>query len=199
MPDSVGVGWYMIDIHPGEHEEKIAPEATRPFQIPLGALIPVRMQNLLPACKNLGTTHITNGAYRLHPVEWNIGEAAGSLAAFCLERGALPRAVALSPDLLRAFQARLVADGVPLDWHVDVPLDHPAFAATQLLSTWALWPGDPDSLEFGPDAPIDHNTAAALLRDRDPSSTPKAVSLLPAHPTRADLANAWLAALPTPL
>ena len=39
---------------------------------PLGAA-----ENLLPACKNLGVTHITNGCYRLHPVEWNIGEAAG--------------------------------------------------------------------------------------------------------------------------
>lgn len=29
--------------------------------------------------KNIGITHITNGCYRLHPVEWNIGEAAGYL------------------------------------------------------------------------------------------------------------------------
>ena len=48
-----------------------------PFQIPLGALIPARVENLLPAGKNLGMTHITNGCYRLHPVEWDIGEAAG--------------------------------------------------------------------------------------------------------------------------
>ncbi|MGG2474547.1 FAD-dependent oxidoreductase, partial [Rhizobium sp. BR5] len=34
--------------------------------------------------KNIGTTHITNGCYRLHPVEWNIGEVAGMLAAYCL-------------------------------------------------------------------------------------------------------------------
>ncbi len=39
------------------------------FQIPPGALIPRRIENLLPACKNLGTTHITNGCFRLHPVE----------------------------------------------------------------------------------------------------------------------------------
>ncbi len=51
-----------------------------PFQIPLGALLPVRVDNLLPACKNLGTTRITSGAYRVHPVERSIGEAAGALA-----------------------------------------------------------------------------------------------------------------------
>lgn len=36
-----------------------------PFQVPLGALLPERMENLLPAAKNMGTTHITNGCYRL--------------------------------------------------------------------------------------------------------------------------------------
>ena len=46
----------------------------------------VRMENLLPAGKNLGTTHITNGCYRVHPVEWNIGESAGALAASLLQR-----------------------------------------------------------------------------------------------------------------
>ena len=45
-------------------------------QIPLGTLIPRQMENLLPECKNIGVTHITNGCYRLHPVEWNVGEAA---------------------------------------------------------------------------------------------------------------------------
>src|SRR5699024_11797435 len=39
--------------------------------------------NLVPANKNIGTTHITNGAYRLHPVEWSIGEAVGALAEIC--------------------------------------------------------------------------------------------------------------------
>ena len=51
---------------------------------PLGALIPVRAENLLPANKNIGTTHITNGCYRLHPVEWSIGEAVGALAVIAL-------------------------------------------------------------------------------------------------------------------
>ncbi len=46
-----------------------------------------------PAGKNIGTTHITNGCYRLHPVEWNIGEVAGALAAYCLDHAATPRAV----------------------------------------------------------------------------------------------------------
>ncbi len=74
------------------------------------------MENLLPACKNLGTTHITNGCYRLHPVEWAIGEAAGSLAAYCLEQKEPPRAVRNSSKRLSAFQGRLVAQGVEIAW-----------------------------------------------------------------------------------
>ena len=45
-------------------------------------LLPVRMRNLFPACKNIGTTHITSGCYRLHPVEWGIGEAVGCPGEF---------------------------------------------------------------------------------------------------------------------
>jgi len=71
---------------------------------------------LLPACKNLGVTHITNGCYRLHPVEWNIGEAAGLLAAFCVSQKKAPRQVRRDPELLRRFQQRLTDDGVPLSW-----------------------------------------------------------------------------------
>ena len=81
--------------------------ASLPFQIPLGALIPVRVENLIPAAKNIGTTHITNGCYRLHPVEWNVGEVAGTLAAFCLERRCSPRTVYGSVPLRAELQDRL--------------------------------------------------------------------------------------------
>jgi hypothetical protein len=74
------------------------------------------MENLLPACKNLGTTHLTNGCYRLHPVEWNIGESVGELAAFCAARREPPRAVAKQPTLLADFQRQLVTQGIPLAW-----------------------------------------------------------------------------------
>ena len=78
--------------------------------------MPMRVENLLPACKNLGVTHITNGCYRLHPVEWNIGEAAGALAAFCGKRREPPRQVRRDARLLAAFQQQLRADGVELEW-----------------------------------------------------------------------------------
>jgi hypothetical protein len=115
-PDSVGVGSYRIDLHPTTGGDNYVDVASLPFQIPLGALLPVRVRNLLPACKNIGTTHVTNGCYRLHPVEWNIGEAAGALAAFALDRKTAPHAVRESPGLLQDFQRRLEGDGVELKW-----------------------------------------------------------------------------------
>ena len=114
--DSVGVGSYRIDLHPSTGGDNYIDISSLPFQVPLGALIPRRVENLLPACKNLGTTHITNGCFRLHPVEWAIGEAAGALAAFCLEQKESPRGVRSSTKRLNAFQARLVAQGVEIAW-----------------------------------------------------------------------------------
>lgn len=115
-PDSVGVGMYRIDLHPSTGGDNYLDVGCCPFQIPLGALICQRVDNLVPACKNIGTTHITNGAYRLHPVEWNIGEVAGVLADFCLSRGVPPRAVRNQPGLLADFQERLSSHGIPLRW-----------------------------------------------------------------------------------
>ena len=91
--DSVGIGCYRIDLHPSTGLRTYIDISSLPFQIPMGSLIPVRVANVLAACKNIGTTHITNGCYRLHPVEWNIGEAAGHLAAYCIEHGLKPREV----------------------------------------------------------------------------------------------------------
>jgi hypothetical protein len=116
FPDSVGVGSYRIDLHPSTGGDNYVDVSSLPFQVPLGALIPRRVENLLPACKNLGVTHITNGCYRLHPVEWGIGEAAGALASFCLGRKTRPRAVRNTPGLLKDFQAFLTRQGVEIDW-----------------------------------------------------------------------------------
>jgi hypothetical protein len=115
--DSVGTGCYRIDLHPSSALRSYVDISCYPFQIPLGALVPVRVENLLPGCKNLGVTHITNGCYRLHPVEWNIGEVAGALAAHCLNNDLRPRQVRNTPGRLAEFQKMLREHlGIPLEW-----------------------------------------------------------------------------------
>jgi hypothetical protein len=114
--DSVGIGCYRIDLHPTAGGTNYVDTSSLPFQIPLGALLPRRVENLLPACKNLGTTHITNGCYRLHPVEWNIGEAAGALAAYAVHTRQSPRAIRANRKTLGDFQTQLRAQGFELAW-----------------------------------------------------------------------------------
>ncbi len=114
--DSVGIGAYRIDLHPSTRGRNTVDIDSYPLQIPLGALLPVRVDNLLPACKNIGTTRVTNGAYREHATEWSIGEACGLLAAFALSRNQPPRAVRADAALLADFQRLLRGEGVLLAW-----------------------------------------------------------------------------------
>jgi imidazolonepropionase-like amidohydrolase len=107
----------------------------------------VRLRNLLAGAKNLGATHITNGCYRLHPVEWNVGEAAGILAAQALETGRDPAVIHAEADLRRDLHRRLVGEGVPLVWFTDVGVEHPRFAALQMAAVSGEVAGAPESLE----------------------------------------------------
>ncbi len=163
FPDSIGVGWYPIDIHQVSPDEVGTSTRTKPFQISLGALIPVRVENLIAASKNIGTTHITNGCYRLHPVEWNIGEAAGLLAAFALEQGKKPQAIREDKTLLHSLQKEVVGEGVPLCWLIDVPVWSPDFAAIQRLVMAGGYGDNTDSLEFKPDQPLTTEDRAEWL------------------------------------
>src|SRR5579864_2473078 len=179
---SAGVGSYPIDLHGCSINTVTLP--TRPFQIPLGAVIPVQTVNLLAAGKCLGTTHLTNGAYRVHPVEWAVGEAAALVAAFCLRTGHTAREVHGSTTLVLRLQLLALDQGVPLYWYDDVPLRHPAFAATQLLALSNVWPGTADMLSFRPDEPVSQldakrtiSAAAELIQAAGGRATPVAAVL----------------------
>ncbi len=164
--DAVGVGWYPIDLHRCVGNPDVALfEPTRPFQVPLGSLLPLHPDNLLAACKNIGTTHLSNGAYRLHPVEWAVGEAAGTLAAFCLKERCAPLEVLQNRPQLRRFQLRLLENGTPVAWTIDVPPGHPHFVPAQLLVVaGAIIPGSERAgrLELHPNAPLERTERAAL-------------------------------------
>lgn len=136
--DSVGIGAYRIDLHPSTGMRNYVDFAAHPFQVPLGALVPVRLQNLLPAAKNIGTTHVTNGCYRLHPVEWTVGEAAGALAATCVQQGRSPEQVHTTPSLLASFRDVLVTRlGARLTWSEDVLAEYRALEVAKQQRTSA--------------------------------------------------------------
>jgi FAD dependent oxidoreductase len=101
--DTVGIGHYAIDFHPcmqnSPHESPNNSERAGsrngegqayPFQIPLRAMIPQKIDNMLVAGKSIATSHVAAAAYRIHSFEWSAGAAAGTTAAFALERGVTP-------------------------------------------------------------------------------------------------------------
>lgn len=120
VDDSIGVGSYHIDLHITTRSHRFFFDNTWPFEIPLGAMIPIRIQNLLPACKNIGTTHLTNGCFRLHPVEWNVGEVAGHLVDFLIRHALTPQAMYANKALVELFQRELDEHGIERSWPDDV-------------------------------------------------------------------------------
>ncbi|WP_424102464.1 FAD-dependent oxidoreductase [Moorena producens] len=129
-PDSVGIGHYAIDFHPcmtlspaetpGNTErqgERRGAGQAYPFQIPLRAIIPQKIDNLLVAGKSIATSHIAAAAYRVHSFEWSSGAAAGTTAAFSLETGIAPYQLIQEPLLqqteLQALRQQLEKNGNP--------------------------------------------------------------------------------------
>jgi hypothetical protein len=159
--DSVGIGFYPIDIH--SCSKKDFASGTKPFQLPLGALVPAGIQNLIASSKDIGTTHITNGAYRLHPVEWAIGEAAGRLAALAVKTGRTPRAITEDAQLTSKLQLDLVRHGVPIYWFDDLKVDAPSFRAAQFLAAKGIFGGNDHDLHFSPSSPTTREEALMSL------------------------------------
>jgi len=160
--DSIGIGQYPIDIH-GKQIAGAA-QGTKPFQIPLGALIPKDCDNLLAACKNIGVTHISNGAYRLHPIEWAIGTACGALARLAKSQGKSIRKFFDDKQLTFSLQKHLIEAGSPVYWFDDVPTWHEQFLEIQMLAIAGLMPGSPEHLSFLPDAHLTRREVAGLIR-----------------------------------
>ncbi len=164
--DSCGVCMYEIDVHqifgpPGT--PWVGGITVRPFQIPLGALIATDASNVIAGCKNIGATHLTSGAYRVHPGEWAVGEAAGTLAAYCAGQNVLPAQAHANPFRIAALQLRLLERGAPIFWWDDVTYaaDQKVFTAANLLGVRGYL-CDPNSLHFRPNDTISQSERDAV-------------------------------------
>jgi hypothetical protein len=129
-PDSVGIGHYAIDFHPCMNEsppekagnteregERKGGGQAYPFQIPLRAMIPQEIDNLIVTGKSIATSHIASAAYRVHSFEWSSGAAAGITAVFGLENKIMPYQLVDEPliqeDQFKLLKKRLEAAGNP--------------------------------------------------------------------------------------
>jgi len=145
-PDSVGIGHYAIDFHPcmtnspPEAPGNTEREGSRkgqgqayPFQIPLRAMIPQKIDNMLVAGKSIAVSHTAAAAYRVHSFEWSAGAAAGVTAAFSLEKAIFPyelvdKLPSREPNL-EVLQLRLQQNANPI-----------AFPGTSIFnSSWQNW------------------------------------------------------------
>ncbi len=166
FPDSGGVGWYPLDVHAAVGERGSRNDPTRPFQVPLRALVADEPVNLVATGKAMGTTHLSNGAYRVHPVEWSSGTAAGALAAVSVGAGCAPSEVVDRPGLQLRVQRTLLAQGAELAWTPDVPRDDPRWSGLQLLAAFGALEGPVArrQLDTRPDDRLDGDDRNRSLR-----------------------------------
>ncbi|MEO0458649.1 MAG: FAD-dependent oxidoreductase [Cyanobacteria bacterium P01_A01_bin.114] len=137
--DSLGIGQYhYLDLHGNLMDGHVTPKGkdvyALPFSLPAGALVPSTVDGLILSAKSIGTTHITNAAYRMHPIEWAIGEASGFLAVFSIWTGQDPRQIVIEPALLRKLQGFATRNGIPIFWFDDISHQDPDFEAIQVMA-----------------------------------------------------------------
>lgn len=77
------------------------------YTIPYGCFVPIKIDNLLLAGRNISGTHIAHSNYRVMPICANMGQSAGVAAAMCCRKNVRPR------DLdIKELQERLMELGV---------------------------------------------------------------------------------------
>jgi len=129
---AIGLTHYGIDMHGCRYRTSmITGEASgapvedetliRPIQIPLEALIPQGIDNLLIGGKGIAATHIVNAATRVHYGEWMIGGAAGATAGWLVsqERPNVPDLLptdVVPQNLVPQLQEHLKNQGLNLTW-----------------------------------------------------------------------------------
>lgn len=88
-----------------------------PIQIPLESLIPQGVDNVLMGGKAIAVTHIVNAATRIHYSEWDIGSAAGAIAAWLTQQ---PTHIApseiISTGRMSEVQEHLQSKNLQLSW-----------------------------------------------------------------------------------
>ncbi|HEV7406111.1 MAG TPA: FAD-dependent oxidoreductase [Chthoniobacteraceae bacterium] len=183
VPDGI-FGWqFNMDFHP-TRRQFFGDDATQPWvgkhvgarnwsahtdraMFPLRGLVPVKMDGLLGASKNIGVTSMVQSALRLHGQMMHVGTAAGTVAALALGEGIAPREIASSMKRIREVQLCLVrgagGHGTLLwPWH-DVQPEDEFFEAANMLTLAGIWRADRESLFFSPNQTVTRREVAGAL------------------------------------
>jgi hypothetical protein len=170
FPTAIAVGDYADDLHGCDREEDLEhdlehegdrPPGFRmgPFQIPQGTLIPIQVDGLLAAEKNISQSRMANGATRLQPSTMLTGQASGTLAALAVLQHKQPRAV----DAV-AVQHQLLLAGSVLALDADADLQHGSelWQAAQFVSVHG-WMRNSEKGGFDAHALLTRGEAAEVL------------------------------------
>jgi len=134
----IAVGDYPVDHHHGQNPK--TPDINFPkipsFNIPLGALIPEKTDGLIVCEKGISVSNIVNGATRLQPVVLLTGQAAGILAAACIQNNQQPR----EADV-RAVQQKLLDAKCYIMPYVDVNPESLYWQAVQHVGATGILKG----------------------------------------------------------
>lgn len=135
----ISVGDYPVDHHHARYPGKV-PEIEFPpipsFNLPLGTLIPERLDGLIVCEKGISVTNIVNGTTRLQPVVMLTGQGAGVLAALSIKLKKKLREVPV-----RAVQAELLKAKAFLMPFVDVKTDDSSWLAIQRAGVTGILKG----------------------------------------------------------
>ena len=135
----ISVGDYPVDHHHARYPGKVPEIAFPPipsFSVPLGALIPEKVDGLIVCEKGISVTNIVNGTTRLQPVVMLTGQAAGVLAAMSSK---LKKKIREVP--VRMVQEELLKAKAFLMPFVDVKPDDPAWEAIQRVGVTGILKG----------------------------------------------------------
>ncbi|HXX37225.1 MAG TPA: FAD-dependent oxidoreductase [bacterium] len=113
--DAIGVASYPIDLHPYRPGE-LNPFAARRYvyTIPLRALVPRWIGNLLVASRSISATYEAAGSARVVPTTMEEGQAAGIASVISIDNRVSFNQMALAPDLVHDLQLALHAQGAYL-------------------------------------------------------------------------------------
>ncbi len=114
--DAVALGGWPMDDHPpgGFDRSEIRPNTAvhtpDVFNIPYRSLYSRNVQNLFMAGRNISCSHMAFTSTRVMATCAVVGQAAGTAAALCLEKGVAPRELYRNKALLGQLQQNLLRD-----------------------------------------------------------------------------------------
>lgn len=137
----IAVGDYPVDHH---HKRYVGTEKcpvlnfypVPSYGLPLGVMLPEKVENLIVAEKSISVSNIVNGTTRLQPVVMQIGQAAGIVAAI-----ASNEKKNVSEVSVREVQNQILSSKGYLLPYLDVPVEDKKFEVFQRIGSTGIMKG----------------------------------------------------------